>query len=288
MRIELRSLLRYLPQASFVPMLGAALLAGSLVIAQDPTDEGTTDDTPEIVPQQQSITIEPYKGPPIYLPEPAEPPPATRVNSNSITDYYDPETKEKPYVTRSVVKFSDDSVKSDGEYKEYYPDGQLFVEGQYRLGAPAGEWKYYHPDGTAAKTINYVDGQPDGSVEVRREDGTLKATRQYSAGRRVGEWFVYGDDGEQKLIESHYVDGKPDGVWQLWYPNGQQRSQIPFVDGKRQGTVIEWDDEGNKRSEIAFADGQRHGIMHVWTKDGREFEREYDAGKMVSSKEIKN
>ncbi|WP_425400462.1 toxin-antitoxin system YwqK family antitoxin [Aeoliella sp.] len=279
---------RMIPQASFLSTLAVAFVAASLAIAQDPTEDGTTDDTPDVVPQQESVAIEPYKGPPIYLPEPTEPPPAQRVESKEHIDYYDPETKKQPYVVRNVVRFSDDSIKSDGDYREYYPDGKVFVEGQYRLGAPAGEWKYYHPDGTTvAKVVNYEDGQPEGAVDVYRADGTLKAKRAYANGRRQGEWTVYGDDGKQKLFESHYTEGKADGVWQAWYDNGQQRTQIPFVDGKREGTAIEWDDEGNKRSESSFKEGLLEGVMHVWTKDGREFERQYEGGKMVSSKELK-
>lgn len=263
------------------------LSASAGALAQQAVEEGTKDDTPEIVPQAESVTIEPYTGPPIYLPEPAAPPAATRAEEKEVTDYYDPEKKEHPRVTRNVVRFSDDTLKNDGAYKEYYPDGKVFVEGEYRLGAPSGEWKYYHPDGTAAKTVTFSEGKPTGEVKILRADGTVLATRNYDDGKRAGDWTLFAEEGDQMIIESHYADGKPDGIWQVWYPNGKQRRQIPFVDGKQQGTVIEWDEEGNKRAEATFDKGIRDGVTRLWNLDGRVYEQEYEDGKLISTKEIK-
>lgn len=274
---------------SLILTLGLVYLGAGPVAAQDVETEPTAEeDTPEVVPQQESVTIEPYTGPPIYLPEPVEPPPAKRVESKSVTDYYDPETKEKARIVRTVVRFSDDSIKSDGEYKEFYRDGQLFVEGQYNLGMRSGEWKYYHSDGSEAKTVIYKDGQVDGAFEVRRADGTLKAKREFSNGKRNGDWVIYADSGEQPLIESHYKDGQPNGVWQVWYSDGTQRRQIPFADGKQNGTLIEWDEEGNKRAEVSFSEGVRDGVARAWAKDGRVIEQTYSEGKLVSTKIIEN
>lgn len=282
---------RVISTCSLVVALGVFCLSSSLAFSQDVETDATTqteDDTPEVVPQQESVTIEPYTGPPIYLPEPAEPPPAKRVESKTITEYYDPETKENPRFSRTVVRFSDDSIKSDGEYKEFYEDGQVFVEGEYNLGLRSGEWKFYHPNGTEAKTITYKDGQVDGAFEVHRADGTLKAKREFTSGERNGDWVIYGDSGEQPLIESHYKKGNPDGVWQVWYPDGTQRRQIPFANGKQNGTLIEWDEDGNKRAEVAYSDGVREGVTRAWAKDGRVIEQTYKEGKLVSTKTIED
>lgn len=274
-------------------MLAALLttlhLTTALVQAQDPLDESITEETtetPDLVPRQESVKIEPYSGPPIYLPQPTDPPPAKRVESRTVTEYYDPETEEKPRIKRTVVRFSDDSMKSDGEFQEFYESGQVFVEGQYDLGAPTGEWKYFHPDGSEAKTVNYNAGQPDGDIKLRRPDGTVQAERHFADGKRVGDWMVYGEEGEKPLIESHYNDGQPSGTWQVWYPNGQQRREIPFEDGKQHGTVTEWDEEGIKIAEMPYVKGVREGVARLWNKEGTVVEREYKEGKLVSTKQV--
>lgn len=259
--------------------------------AQNPLNEGAAeegDQTPEFVPQRESVTIEPYTGPPIFLPQPSEPPPAKQVETRTVTEYYDSETQEKPRIKRTVVRFSDESVKSDGQFQEYYEDGQLFVEGQYDLGVPTGEWKYFHPDGSEAKTVTYEAGQPDGDVTLLRPDGSVQAERHYADGKRTGDWQVYADEGEQQLVESHYVDGQPSGVWQVWYPNGTQRRQVPFADGKQHGTLVEWDEEGNKIAELPYVNGVREGVARLWNKEGQLIEREYKEGKLVSSKQVED
>lgn len=266
--------------ASLVMVLGASGLAQNIL------EESANDDTPEVVPQQESVTIEPYTGPPIFLPEPPEPPKAVQVEDKTITDYYDADTKKKPRVTRTVRRYSDDTIKNHGEYQEFHEGGQVFAKGRFDEGVQVGEWNYYHPDGTLAKTLTYVDGRPDGKFEVRRADGTLRATREYAAGKRNGKWIIYGEDGKQTMIESHYADGKPAGVWQVWYPNGQQRRQVPFADGKQHGTIVEWDKDGNKQAEITFEKGVRQGTSRMWTSDGREYEQQYDEGRLVSTKEV--
>ena len=260
--------------------------ASGVSLAQEESDSPAGDDTPELVPQQESLQIEPYTGPLIKLPEPDAPPPATRVETKTITDYYDAETKEHPRVTRGVVRFSDDSIKNDGEYIEFYEDGTEFSHGSYQNGVPVGEWVYQHPDGSVAKKVNYKDGYPDGKIEVHREDGTLKAIRVFKEGKRDSNWVLYDETGKQPLVESSYDAGTPVGVWQIYFPSGQKRRQIPFVDGKQHGTVVEWNEDGEKLAEVTFENGIQHGISRLWTKDGRMFEQEYEQGRLVSMKEI--
>lgn len=262
------------------------LPAESAMAQQLPGEDQVEDDTPEVVPQQESLKIEPYTGPAILLDEPPTPPPATEVESREVTDYYDPEEKEKPRTKRTLVKYSDDTRKSHGAYEEFFENGQTFAKGEYRHGVPVGTWEYFHENGTPAKTVVYVDGQPTGKIEVKRADGTLLAKREFDAGKRTGDWTTFDETGEQPIIESHYTDGQPSGVWQLWHPNGKKRQQLPFVDGKRHGTIIEWDDQGVKRGESTFVEGLREGSTRMWMADGREVVREFEAGKLISSKQV--
>ena len=37
--------------------------------------------------------------------------------------------------------------KEEGLWRDYYPNGQLAAEGQYRNGVEVGQWRYLSPDG---------------------------------------------------------------------------------------------------------------------------------------------
>jgi len=226
--------------------------------------------------------ITPYTGPPIFLDVPEEKPAAQLVERETITDKYD---DGKVRVEREIARYSDDRRAADGMYREYFPKGQLFVEGTYRDGAQHGEWTYWHENGTKSRTVTYKNGKPDGSWEVYHADGTLSAKRSYKEGKRDGNWALYDESGKQLLGEEQYTDGKADGVWKAWFPSGQLQKQIGFKMGMRDGEALEWDEEGNKRIEATYVENKPHGTATAWAPDGRKFIQKYEHGKLISRTE---
>ena len=261
---------RSVAPSAFAAVL-AILFAAGVGVAQDKS------------PGRESVTIEPYTGPPVYLPESEPPPPPRRVESRVVKENF-PNT-DTPRFERGVVKFSDDSVVSDGPHKEYYSSGQLHVEGVFKLGRASGSWTYYHPNGKVAKQVTYRDGRPDGDVNVYNEDGQLIKKRSYVDGQRSGTWEKYTADGTQKLLEQSYVDGMLEGVVKAWYSNGQLRQESTFVAGKREGLATEWTLAGDKRAELNFKAGKRDGEATVWQRDGRVLEQTYEEGRLVKRSE---
>ena len=128
-----------------------------------------------------------YTGPPIFLDEPETPPPAALVEKRVDTDKY---PNGKIRYERQIAHYSDNHFVADGFYREFYPNGEKFVEGQYKDGRQDGEWTYYHDNGKVQRTVNYTNGQPDGSWEVFNADGTVVAKRGYKDGKRDGTWIV--------------------------------------------------------------------------------------------------
>jgi antitoxin component YwqK of YwqJK toxin-antitoxin module len=229
---------------------------------------------------QQSVKIQPYTGPPIFLDEPEQVAAPTIVTREKIQDKY--EDTGNVRVEREVARFSDNHFEADGIYREYYPNGQLFVEGQFRRGRHEGEWTYYFDNGQINRKAMYKNGQPDGSREIYRADGTLAAKRSFKDGHRDGEWITYDETGKQPLREELYVDGTQDGVWKVWHPNGQLRQQISLKQGERHGTSTEWDEKGEKRAEINHVDGKLHGTATRWFPDGRKIVQQYNEGRLES------
>ena len=254
----------------FSTFVGIALLL--------PTSARSQEAKPAASAERNTAKIEPYTGPPIYLPEDIQVE-ATLVNKRVHTEPYD---DGKPKFEREISTFSDERMVNDGFYREYFANGQIFLEGQYERGTPIGQWKYYHDNGQLAKTVNFEDGKPAGEIELRRADGTLDAKRTYNQGKRDGTWTAFDVTGEKPSREEHYVDGKPDGVWKIWFDDGKQSQEIAFRDGKRHGVSTEWDKEGVKRAEVNFGDGEKHGKSTLWTADGKVIEQTFSAGKLVS------
>jgi antitoxin component YwqK of YwqJK toxin-antitoxin module len=228
---------------------------------------------------EDRVKIKPYTGPPILLDEAEKVAAPTIVNRETAREKYE---NGKPRIEREIAKYSDNHFEADGVYREYYPSGQLFVEGQFKKGRQDGTWTYWYENGKENRKAIYKDGQPHGTWEVHRADETLSAKRGFQEGLRDGEWIVYDEKGEKPLREEHYDKGKKDGVWKVWFPSGKQRQEVSFKQNKRDGKSIEWGEDGNKRAEIPYIDDKPSGTATAWLPDGRTIVQEFKDGKLVS------
>jgi antitoxin component YwqK of YwqJK toxin-antitoxin module len=230
--------------------------------------------------RENSVKIEPYTGPPIYLEEQEQVAKPTIVTRDNLPEKYDDGKTIR--VEREVAHYSDNNFAADGKYREYYPSGKPFVEGQFKEGRQTGDWTYYYDNGQVNRKSTYADGKLDGAWEIHREDGSLQSKRGFKDGVRDGEWITYDSTGKQPISEEHYANGKEDGVWKVWYPNGKLKQQATFKTGKRDGTSAEWNDKGDKLIEAEYADGKLNGTATRYLPDGKTLTQTYKDGRFVS------
>ncbi|HEY4234878.1 MAG TPA: toxin-antitoxin system YwqK family antitoxin [Lacipirellulaceae bacterium] len=259
-------------------VLGISATGRVFAAASDKPASAATPSRTKDADADDKLDIKPYTGPPIFLDEPDAAPAPTMVDRTVQSDKY---PDGKLLVERQIAKYSDNHFVADGFYREYYANGQKFVEGQYKSGRQDGQWTYWHENGTQNRQVTFKDGMPDGSWEVHRADGSLATTRGFKEGKREGIWTIYDDTGKQPLRLESYVDGKPDGEWKIWFPSGQLQRQINFKAGDRSGPAVEWDEKGNKRIEMNYVDGKPDGTATAWTADGRKSVQHFKDGKLV-------
>lgn len=259
------------------PLVLVAALSALCVAAPLRAQEGADDSSSSAAPE--SVEIDPYTGPPIFLKKVEPPPPPREIDSKVVK--IDHPGSENPLFERRIVQFSDDSFRSDGVHKEFFSNGKPFVEGQYDMGRPTGKWTYYHENGAVAKEVEYVDGRPNGEVLIRDESGKVLNKRTYKDGLRHGAWVNYNLENEEPLLEQNYAEGKPEGLWRTWFKNGQLRQEISFKDGVRDGAAKEWTSSGQPRVEANFREGKQHGVTTVWRRGGEVLKQVYEDGKLM-------
>ena len=66
----------------------------------------------------------------------------------------------------------------------------------------------------------------------------------------------YWDNGKLKS-ETHYENGKEEGLKTFWYESGEKKEESYYREGKKQGKTTGWDKDGNKTHESQFVDGHK-------------------------------
>jgi antitoxin component YwqK of YwqJK toxin-antitoxin module len=93
-----------------------------------------------------------------------------------------------------------------------------------------------------------------------------------------GNYKEYFDNGQVKQ-EMTIVDGKIDGVVQLWYRSGSIKETRVFKAGLRNGMWTSFTENRQKTGEASYKDDLKDGIWRVWDENGiLRYEMFYKAG----------
>ena len=91
--------------------------------------------------------------------------------------------------------------------------------------------------------------------EERFSNNNLKYQVEYINGIKQGKEIFLYESGSKK-IESHFKNGKENGLWQQWYENGQIRSSVKFINGQKDGEEIYFNRDGSIRSTDLYKMGK--------------------------------
>lgn len=95
-------------------------------------------------------------------------------------------------VTNSV---GSENLKN-GDFKTYFPDGQLKVSGFVEQGKREGVWVSYFPNGNKQSENNYVNGLLSGKTVVFFQNGQIMYIGYYTNGQPDGEWLYFDEKGD--------------------------------------------------------------------------------------------
>ncbi len=118
-----------------------------------------------------------------------------------------------------------------GPAKYYYDSGILKREGNYDAYGYAGFWKNYHENGMLKSQGSYFRGMLSGKWEFFDESSRLIKTNLYSdegsPDPTIFYLTYYGKNG-RVLMEGDMVNGKKNGTWIFYKPNGKEKERIDY------------------------------------------------------------
>ena len=144
---------------------------------------------------------------------------------------------------------------TEGEWKEWYDNGQLETQGFHKDGKREGDCKEWYDNGQLLSQGFFKDGKREGEWKEWHVNGKLYTQGFHKDGKREGEWNQWYYNGKL-WFQGFYNDGEREGEWKEWHVNGQLSSQGFFKDGEREGEWKEWHVNGQLWSQGFYKDGK--------------------------------
>ena len=119
-------------------------------------------------------------------------------------------------------KFDNNGELKNGIYKQYFKDGSVSCEGEFKDGERTGEWKYYLANSRLKAIGNYKDGKMSGEWKWYRTNGELMQTGSFDNEIKCGLWTRYREDG-CLMDETEFINGKK-GKVKKYQAKGKQRT----------------------------------------------------------------
>lgn len=95
----------------------------------------------------------------------------------------------------------------NGSFVVYYPNKNLKEKGGFEFGLKAGQWKSWFPHGQLQAITHWRKGKREGNVEEYNEQGNILRKGQYKNNSFTGYVQQYSNDSVKNKVL--YRDGKP-------------------------------------------------------------------------------
>ncbi|MBD1397688.1 toxin-antitoxin system YwqK family antitoxin [Pontibacter sp. JH31] len=106
----------------------------------------------------------------------------------------------------------------------------------YQNGKEHGEWKKFYPSGQLRERRFFEQGQKTGEYIAWWENGKKQLHYFFEEDEYEGACKEWNEDG--RLVKAmHYKNGHEEGPQQLWYDNGKIRANYVIQNGRRYGLL---------------------------------------------------
>ena len=158
---------------------------------------------------------------------------------------------------------TDAKGRRQGAWRDFYPNGQLRYEGQFKNDKCKGVFRYYDEQGNLKATNEFDKSGEKALNKTYAPNGRLMATGYYLNQKKEGEWKYYDpSSGQLRLVEDNKA-GKVHGWSRLYNPNNSVLAEeTQYVEGQPEGQCRKFSDTGVLLQECQY----RHGLLNGPTK----------------------
>ncbi|MFP4024779.1 MAG: toxin-antitoxin system YwqK family antitoxin [Thiohalospira sp.] len=160
------------------------------------------------------------------------------------------------YENGEIIKESDNYTAQIDIKEDYDENGNLLFEGSYLNQKPIGVHRFFNVKGEVIKTKIYNPYHELISEGIVQLDG-----------KREGKWIDYYPEGK-KRAEGYYNNGEKTGNWKFYFPNGRIQQTGSYINGKLSGSWKWYYSNGNLRKEEFYIYGLPDGESIEYSDTG--------------------
>jgi len=200
-------------------------------------------------------------------------------------------------ISRSRINRTDESGMKQGEWLDFYPDGSIKSERNYRDDLLHGYYKEYDDRGRLLVTLLYDNGKMTGTeidnsaeIEIKnryddsgkliysgpfKEEVPVGIHREYNADGTIKNARIYNDNGvlvSEGIVDS---DGNRNGPWKDVSADGVLVAEGSYYDNRRSGEWKFYNADGKLEQAGSYYNGRIDGTWR-WYYPGGELLREED------------
>lgn len=184
--------------------------------------------------------------------------------------------------------------KRNGVCKTYSKDGQLRLEFTYRAGLLNGPYIEYYEENKKIKTKGEYKSTSVFNVrdsKVRKDyylNGKLKRVRTYEETDEGENFFEknYHEKSGKLTGEGKYINNQRDGIFKVYYENGNIYGEYGYKNGSDNGKFKEYYENGNLKKEGSIENGQINGLAKYYYETGELYlEKIWRYGEAIEQRE---
>lgn len=114
--------------------------------------------------------------------------------------------KEKAMVEGKLIEYDVVEGMRHGDFRFYYENGNLELQGQMDHNKNIGKWQYYYVTGELEMEGNFVDNNPEGKWTSYFPSGKLMEVGVFTSGKRAGLWKQFDEQGNLTMEKEFLLD----------------------------------------------------------------------------------
>lgn len=177
---------------------------------------------------------------------------------NSVEEIKDPLTGK---LTKRYEYYKDGSgqVVYDGEYTEWYKNGNIRLHQNYKNGKRSGESIFYQSKDSIYFN-NFDNDQRNSVCRLENAAGVVLGTYIYKNDKLSGITTYCFPNGE-KYLEATYMLGFPSGEWKYFDEKGKNVGKLTASGGLPNELLGRWNLEGSRLTSFEF---RKDGTMSLF------------------------